>query len=197
MRTRDPKKELALRSKALAMVVKEGFDGFSMQKLAKAARVSPATIYIYWKDRDDLLLQLYVEVFAKMSEMTLKDFHPGMSFHEGLKHQWNNRARWFLDHPIEAAFMEQVRFSPLHDRAQAALGLSYAEAMKAFVRGAIARKELIKVPVEVYWSIAFAPLYQLIKFHQHGKGMPGSGPFVLDDKLMHLTLDLVLKALKP
>jgi len=197
VRTRDPKKELALRSKAMAMVVKDGFKGFSMQKLAKAARVSPATIYIYWKDRDDLLLQLYVEVFAKMSETTLKDFHPGMSFHQGLKHQWNNRARWFLDHPIEAAFMEQVRFSPLHDRAQAALGPSYAEAMKAFVRGAIARKELIKVPVEVYWAIAFAPLYQLIKFHQHGKGMPGSGPFVLDDKLMHLTLDLVLKALKP
>ena len=179
------------------MVVKEGFDGFSMQKLAKAARVSPATIYIYWKDRDDLLLQLYAEVAAKMSETTLKDFHPGMSFHEGLKLQWNNRARWFLDHPVEAAFTEQVRFSPLHDRAQAASGSGYAEVMKAFVRGAIARKELVKVPVEVYWSIAFAPLYQLIKFHQHGKGMPGSGPFVLDDKLMHLTLELVLKALKP
>lgn len=197
MRTRDPKKELALRSKAVAMVVKLGFDGFSMQKLAKAARVSPATIYIYWKDRDDLLLQLYVEVAGKMFETSLKDFHPGLSFHEGLKLQWNNRARWFLDHPIEAAFMEQVRFSPLHDRAQAALGPGYADAMKAFVKGAIARKELVKVPVEVYWSIAFAPLYQLIKFHQHGKGMPGSGPFVLDDKLMHTTLELVLKALKP
>ena len=72
--------------------------------------------------------------------------------------------------------MEQVRFSPLHDRAQAILGLGYAEVMKAFVRGAIARKELVKVPIEVYWSIAFAPLYQLIKFHQHGKGMPGYRP---------------------
>jgi TetR/AcrR family transcriptional repressor of multidrug resistance operon len=197
MRTRDPRKESLLRSKAMAMVVKDGFKGFSMQKLAKAARVSPATIYIYWKDRDDLLLQLYADAWAKMSEKTLTGFDPGVSFQEGLKHQWNNRARWFLDHPIEAAFMEQVRFSPLHDRAQAILGLGYAEVMKAFVRGAIARKELVKVPIEVYWSIAFAPLYQLIKFHQHGKGMPGSGPFVLDEKLMHLTLDLVLKALKP
>src|SRR4051794_34732873 len=153
MRTRDPRKESLLRSKAMAMVVKDGFKGFSMQKLAKSARVSPATIYIYWKDRDDLLLQLYAEAWAKMSERTLNDFDPGMSFHEGLKHQWNNRARWFLDHPIEAAFMEQVRFSPLHDRAQAVLGSGYAEVMKAFVKGAIARKELVKVPVEVYWSI--------------------------------------------
>ena len=62
---------------------------------------------------------------------------------------------------------------------------------------AIARKEVVKVPVEIYWSMAFAPLYQLVKFHQHGKGMPGNGPFALDDKIMNLALDLVLKALKP
>ena len=69
----------------MAMVVKDGFKGFSMQKLAKAARVSPATIYIYWKDRDDLLLQLYADAWAKMSEKTLTSFDPGMSFQEGLK----------------------------------------------------------------------------------------------------------------
>ena len=41
------------------MIVKEGFDGLSMQKLAKAANVSPATIYLYFKNREDLLNQLY------------------------------------------------------------------------------------------------------------------------------------------
>jgi len=46
MRSRDPKKEKAIRRKAMEMIVKDGFDGLSMQKLAKAAEVSPATIYI-------------------------------------------------------------------------------------------------------------------------------------------------------
>lgn len=197
MRTRDPRKEKTLREKAMAMIVKEGFDGLSMQKLAKAAKVSPATIYIYWKDRDDLIIRLFVEAFRKMSEYTLRDFDPAMSFKQGLKVQWQNRARYCLDHPIEIQFMEQVKYTPLHDRAQAAAGTDFMKVMKAFVQGAIARKELIKVPVEVYWSVAFAPLYQLLKFHQHGKGMPGTGPFVLDDKLMDLTLELVTKALKP
>ena len=36
-----------------------------------------------------------------------------------------------------------------------------------------------------------------MKYHMHGKGMPGTGPFVLDEKTMLRTLDLVLKALKP
>ena len=197
MRTRDPRKEQALRKKALAMIVKDGFDGFSMQKLAKAAGVSPATIYIYWEDRDDLLLQLHADAFAKMSETTLKDFHPDLPFREGLRIQWLNRSRWFLAHPVEAAFMEQVRFSPLHDRAQKGIPTSFMDAMKAFVKGAIARKEIVDVPVAVYWSVAFAPLYQLIKFHQHGKGMPGTGPFSLDEKTINQTLELVLKALKP
>lgn len=197
MRTRDPRKEQALREKAMAMIVRDGFDGLSMQKLAKAARVSPATIYIYWKDRDDLILQLYKDAFGRMSEETLRDFRPDLPFKEGLRLQWINRARYCLAHPDEAHFMEQVKFSPLHDRALKAAGTGFMETMRSFVKSAIARGELVRMPVEVYWSVAFAPLYQLLKFHKHGKGMPGTGPFALDEKIMSMTLDLVLKALKP
>ena len=39
MRVRDPLKEKTIRRKAMEMAVKEGFDGLSMQKLAKAAKV--------------------------------------------------------------------------------------------------------------------------------------------------------------
>ncbi|HXO77347.1 MAG TPA: helix-turn-helix domain-containing protein, partial [Puia sp.] len=59
MRVRDESKVEAIYQQALKMIVEEGFDGLSMQKLARAAGVSPATIYIYFKDRDDLLLQLH------------------------------------------------------------------------------------------------------------------------------------------
>lgn len=31
-----------------------------------------------------------------------------------------------------------------------------------------------RIPVEVYWSVALAPLYQLVKFPKHGKGMTGT-----------------------
>ena len=58
MRVRDPGKEHAIRERALDMIVAHGFDGLSMQKLAKAAGVSPATIYIYFKNRDDLIVSL-------------------------------------------------------------------------------------------------------------------------------------------
>jgi AcrR family transcriptional regulator len=197
VRSRDPNKERAIRDQALAMIVKEGFDGLSMHKLAKAAGVSPATIYIYFKDRDDLILRLYAEEMGKMGAATLKDFDPGMSFDKGLKIQWINRAQYFLKYPTQMHFLEQIKFSPLYERAAKTTDGAFIAAMRTFVANAIKRNELIRVPVEVYWSVAFAPLYNLVKYHMHGRGLPGTGKFVLDQKILTQTLGLVLKALKP
>jgi AcrR family transcriptional regulator len=197
VRLRDRHKERAIRQQAMAMIVKHGFDGLSIHKLARAADVSPATIYIYFKDREDLILKMYEEVSAEMFEKTMAGFDPEMNFEEGLRVQWINRARYFLKHPTEMHFMEQIKFSPLHDRALAMSGDRFRQMMRRFVGNAIERKQLVAVPVEVYWSVAFAPLYQLVKFHIHKKGMPGTGTFVLNERMLELTLQLVLKALKP
>jgi AcrR family transcriptional regulator len=197
MRARDPKKERAIRDKALDTIVRHGFDGLSMQRLARDVGVSPATIYIYFEDRDDLILSLYREESRRMAEATLQGFDPGMSLAEGLRVQWKNRARYCLENPREAHFLEQIRHSPFHAHEDTAKGRDFVEAMRAFCRGAIERGELVRVPVEVYWSVAFAPLYQLVKFHMHGRGLPGGGPFALDEKILNRTLSLVLKALAP
>jgi TetR/AcrR family transcriptional regulator, multidrug resistance operon repressor len=198
MRTRDENKRIAICQKALKMIVEKGFDGLSMQKLARAAGVSPATIYIYFKDRDDLILQLWAEEMEKMVEATLQDFDPAMSFDEGLKIQWMNRAKYFMDSPSSMHFIEQIKYSPYHHLSLKQMDNTFITIMGEFVHNAIRRKELVRLPLEVYWSVAFAPLYQLVKFHMSGRGMRGGAEkFVLDEKIMNQTLALVLKALKP
>jgi len=196
MRTRDEHKEKSIREKALKMIVKEGIEGFSMQKLAKAANVSPATIYIYFKDKEDLILQLCKEAGEKMADIMLKNFDPSMSFAEGLKIQWLSRAKYCLKYPEQVHFIEQIRHSPLQDKLTTMMSGKFKNAMDLFVTNAIRKKELVKVPLEVYWSIAFAPLYNLVKFHMSGKSI-GGNKFVLSDKIMKDTFELVLKALTP
>jgi AcrR family transcriptional regulator len=196
MRYRDENKEIAIRSKAREMVVKDGFDGLSMQKLAKSAGVSPATIYIYFKDRDDLILQLFLQEMNKMTEATLEGFHPSMRFDEGLRVQWLNRAKFCIQNPTSMHFLEQIKYSPYHEPFMKKTDTTFQKIMGEFVHNAIARKEIVKVPLEIYWSLAFAPLYQLVKMHMSGRGMRGE-KFTLDDKIMNQTLRLVLKALKP
>lgn len=196
MRIRDENKEKAIRVHALQMIVKHGFDGLSMQKLAKVAGVSPATIYIYFKDREDLILQLFAEESKKMAAATLKNFDASMSFSEGLKVQWLNRAKYCMANPDQMYFLEQIRHSPLQEKSLQLMGPAFKNTMSIFVTNAIKRKELVKVPLEVYWSVAFAPLYTLVQFHISGTSV-GGHKFKFSEKIMLETLALVLKALKP
>lgn len=197
MRIRDEAKEAAIRKKAMELIVKEGFDGLSMHKLAKAAGISVATIYIYYKDREDLILNLCKGEMLRMSEATLKDFNPEMSFAEGLKNQWKNRASFWLQNPVEAQFLERIRYSPYHKKYMQHLQQGFLQAMRTFVNNAIENNELEELPIEVFWSVAYAPLYQLVKFHMDRAVFPGREPVELTDELMEKTLALVLKALKP
>jgi len=80
----------------------------------------------------------------------------------------------------------------------------FFQAMRDFVVAAVERGEVRSVPVEVYWSFAFAPLYQLIKFHRHGFGKPRPGcanqkpePFVLTDEIVSTAVEMVVRGLRP
>ncbi|HNP95698.1 MAG TPA: TetR/AcrR family transcriptional regulator [Cyclobacteriaceae bacterium] len=196
MRTRDEDKIDALKEEAITMIAKEGLNGFSIQKLAKAVGVSPATIYIYYKDKEDLIISVGAEVTRDLLDRSMKNFTPEMSFAEGLKTQWKNRAQYFIDNPIKVEFVEQLRYSQLYNEVMKKVGGDFKVKMSQFVCGAIEKGEIIKLPFEVYWSVAFAPLYQLIKFHTQGKSYVND-KYQLSSKQMNQTLDLVLKALKP
>jgi TetR/AcrR family transcriptional regulator, multidrug resistance operon repressor len=195
MRTRDENKEAAIREKAMEMIVKEGFDGLSMQKLAKAANVSPATIYIYYQNREDLLNSLYNEVNNTFVEVSLKKFNPDLSLEEGLWIQWKNRMKFILEYPDYFKFFEQFRNSPLIHH-KAVQSNQFKESMKQFVMNAIKRKEMAKMEPEIFWSLAYGSFYSLIKFHLQEKSMMNDS-FKLTDAKLKILLKMVVTALKP
>lgn len=196
MRTKDDKKAALIRAEAMKMIVEEGFDGFSMKKLARVTDLSPATIYIYFKDRDDLIYQVCVEQNELMIAATFKDFDPEAPFAAGLERQWLNRAKYCLKYPERMKFLEQSRHSPVYEEVSKFVYPRFKQEMGTFMKRAVAKGEVADVPVEVYWAIAFAPLYSLVKFHYEGQSIGGL-KFKFSKKIMMETLALVLKALKP
>jgi AcrR family transcriptional regulator len=196
MRAKDEQKRLAIREKTIQMVVKAGLDGFSMQKLARDAGVSPATLYIYYKDREDLILQTCIEISNELFEATIKDFDPDMHFAEGMRIQWKNRAAFFKEHPVELEFIEQIRYSPMHEKIRETIMEKFGAVLGKFAQNAVTRGELVPLPFEVYWSVAYAPLYQLLKFHAQENSYVHK-KFQLTDEMMEQSLQLILKALKP
>ncbi len=195
MRARCIEKEQLVKQKAIELIGKGGFENFSVNKLAKACGISVATLYIYYKDKDDLILNLAIEHGALMAAATLKDFDPDSSFEDGLRRQWQNRYRHMTANKSIGLFYEQLRTSPYQEQFLASFMGDISLTLGKFMENVVSRGEINAMPLEVFWSVAYAPLYALIKFNNEGQSLGGT-PFVLTDEMLWQSFDLVVKALK-
>ncbi|HWW42873.1 TetR/AcrR family transcriptional regulator [Pedobacter sp.] len=195
MRARDIDKENLVKKTAIEIIGKGGFEHFSINKLAKACGISVATLYIYYKDKEDLLSSLATELGRKMGDAMLKDFDPESSFEAGLRQQWLNRYHYMIENQSISLFFEQVRTSSYQEQFLKAFAEDLKNVFGKFMDNIVARGEINAMPLEVYWSVAFAPLYALIKFNNEGQSLGGK-PFKLTDEMFWQAFDLVVKALK-
>jgi TetR/AcrR family transcriptional repressor of multidrug resistance operon len=195
MRTRNTNKVQLVKQKAIELIVKNGLEGFSMNKLAKACNVSVATLYIYYKDRDDLIIKVAIEEGRLMGDAMIKDFDPELPFEQGLRKQWENRYNYMIANPIMGLFFDQLRSSSYQQEFLSSFLKGFQLVVGKFMHNVIERGEIEAMPFEVYWSVAFAPLYNLIRFETEGQSMGGK-PFKMTDEILWKTFDLVVKALK-
>jgi AcrR family transcriptional regulator len=195
MRTRNIDKVQLVKQKAIELIVKNGLEGFSMNKLAKACNVSVATLYIYYKDRDDLIIKVAVEEGKLMGDAMIKDFDPELPFEQGLRKQWENRYNYMVANPILGLFFDQLRSSSYQQEFLSSFLKGFQVVVGKFMHNVIERGEIEAIPFEVYWSVAFAPLYNLIRFETEGQSLGGK-PFKMTDEILWKTFDLVVKALK-
>jgi len=196
MRTRDTDKEKLVIEKAIELIVTDGFEGFSMNKLARLCKISVATLYIYYQHKDDLIKKIGIEIGTAFFSHTMKDFSPTMPFDDGLRKQWENRMSFSINNPQIVACFEIIRHSPHGEYILDNTVSRFKESMNQFFNNAVANKQLRPLPIEVFWSVAYGPLYSLLRFHGEGKSMGGK-PFTLTDDYMSQALEMVLKALKP
>ena len=180
----------------MEIVVKEGLDGFSMHKLAADVGISVNTIYLNFKNREDLIIKVYNGVVENMEQVLLKAFNPEMDFATGLKLQWKNRLHYYRKYPLHIEFTEHIRHSPIYEKVMRGQGKKFTATMEQFYKKAIKNKELIAFPLEIYWSLAYAPLFQLLKFHRQNKSITGK-KFVLTESKFNQAFSRVLLSLTP
>jgi hypothetical protein len=98
--------------------------------------------------------------------------------------------------PKEVACYEIIRRSRHGDDIVEESLKGFKTTMGNFTHNAIKNKELVPLSLEVFWSMAYGPLYTLLRFHEEGRSI-GGRPFKFSKKIMDETFRLVLKSLTP
>ncbi len=112
MRTKDDEKETALFEATVKLVNEIGFASSSVSKIAKEAGVSPATIYVYFKNKEDLLVSTYIDIKLDLSKALLKDFNDKLPTRDILRNVWFNMFEYISNNLEYYKFVEQFSNSP-------------------------------------------------------------------------------------
>lgn len=112
MRVKDHKKEEALYRATVHVVNDIGFAASSVSKIAKAAQVSPATIYTYFENKDDLIVTTYKAIPETMCYNYFAGVGEELPVKDALNLIWKNIYKYISENKEDYLFTEQFSKSP-------------------------------------------------------------------------------------
>jgi len=79
MRKKDDEKQNNIKKAVVQIILEQGMHGASISKIAKSAGVSPATVYIYYENKDEMLRDIYNEYAENIFSHLLHQLSSSMS----------------------------------------------------------------------------------------------------------------------
>ncbi|WP_179338652.1 TetR/AcrR family transcriptional regulator [Winogradskyella ludwigii] len=161
-------KRNALVKATIELVNNNGFHATPMSKIAKMANVSPATIYLYFENKQDLLNQTYVDVKAEYTNYAFATYDTNMEVEAGFELIWKRIAHFKLKECENAMFLAQCDNTPIIDEDSRQEGIKHLQPLlDLWDRG---KKEGIIKPMTNYMLYAYAinPLSFLMMSEQRG-----------------------------
>jgi len=112
MRIKDDIKQQSLFEATVKLVNETGFVASSVSKIAKEAGISPATIYVYHKNKEELLVSTYVEIKKNIGRSLHENFDEKLPIRDILKNVWFKMFDYITRHPDYFKYTEQFANSP-------------------------------------------------------------------------------------
>ena len=147
-------KRNALINATIELVNNNGFHATPMSKIAKMANVSPATIYLYFDNKQDLVNKTYIVVKALYTNYAFATYNTDTSVEVGFETIWKRIADFKLKECDNAMFLAQCDNTPMIDELSRQEGIKHLQPLlDLWARG---KKEGIIKPISDYLLYAYA-----------------------------------------
>ena len=185
MRKKDDAKQNSIKRAVVQIVLNEGMHGASISKIARAAGVSPATVYIYYENKDVMLRDIYheyaEEIFSTLTRLVSDD----MTAETFIRTVIQAYDRLISQHQEVYHFVEQ--FSTCPSLSQGCMALKGPEVLDSLItaykkQGAIRNYDNTNI-----WAMIFYPV----------KGLAGQSCVEdsIHNKQLNEMIEIVQKAL--
>lgn len=182
---------------SMKLFVEEGFSKVSVRKIAERVQYSPTTLYLYFKDKNEILFYCCESGFKKMLEHNIA---LGLISDpiERLHQMGVNYLNFGLENPeyYDLMFIQEAPMSALIDMGAGwSSGDQALEALKMIVQDAMDKGVLVPAKVETVAMAVWSMVHGLVSLairQRLDKLVPAEDV----EKTMHESLDWLLKTMK-
>lgn len=189
MRLRDDNKTEAIFEATIQLLNEVGIADTSISKIAKKANVSAATIYIYFENKEDMLVKTYLKVKKKMSEKMFEGIQDTASVKERFEAIIRRYVEFVTAHPDYFLVIEQITNSPLLENWCLEEGSSLFKPVVDLFEAGVKQQVLKQEDVNLLITYSLFPIAQLAKEHIKGH-------FQLDPKRLETVIQMSWDAIK-
>lgn len=170
MRTKDEHKKEALLQATVKLVNEIGFASSSVKKIARQADVSPSTLYVFFNNKEDLLVSTYIKLKHDLSAALLKDFDDSLPIRDIIRTAWFSMFDYISNNLEFYDYMEQFANSPYRALVDSeTLEKEFLPLLNVVVRG-IEQKIIKNVDLSIITAFMFNPISRLANPRQR-KGL--------------------------
>ena len=112
MITKDFDKQQRIKEAMVRLILQEGINGASVSKIAREAGVSPATIYIYYSSKEEMLAEVFQEYSHQSYHYLMRQIQPEMDGGQLIEAIVRGYFAYTLEHEEVFSFVEQCSRCP-------------------------------------------------------------------------------------
>jgi AcrR family transcriptional regulator len=202
IKERKEKQKDKLRREILAaareLFVEHGYESVSMRKVAEKIEYSPTTIYLYFKDKQDLLINLCEETFAQLHQSLEKIENASGDLLVCLRKGMRAYIEFGLQHPSDYMLVfvtppeQQVPEIADEYKYEGSMGQRAFSHLESMVTQCIAQGKIKKGDPATISQTIWASLHGLTSLLISHKDFP----FVAQEKLINSVINTLIKGLQ-
>lgn len=169
MKRKDVTKEEKIKEVTLRLVASDGIAGVKMSRIAKVAQLSPSMIYTYFKNKEDLLLNVFRDCLKILVQSLVSQRVENVPYKAKIFHDFNIIIQLKLNKSKEYTFFRSFIQSPYfqEDHNQLMMDDGGNHLIKLFVEGQEAM--IVKDQVDIFLLMAMFDGFsdKLVELHQN------------------------------
>ena len=162
-------KREAIFNAAVELFAERGYYGASVPLIVERAGVGTGTIYRYFKDKEDLVNELYRHWKTTMIRAVMDDLPLELPLRALFHEVWRRFVDFALEHPAVFTFVEAHHHAPYLDQCSLDLNENLNETTKFFFERGLAEQVIKDVPPELAVGLIMGSLKEIMKLHWSGQ----------------------------